>query len=106
MNELAKEATAVVTADPISDPRWHRLATGPGSGLFTSPPWIAAVCGTYGFTADARIAVDDAGAPVGGLTWVTVDDPRGRRLLSLPFSDRADPPVADDDDALGMVLGR
>jgi hypothetical protein len=53
------------------------------------------VCGTYGFTAESRVAVDPTGAPVGGLAWVPVDDPRGRRLLSLPFSDRADPPVPD-----------
>src|SRR4051794_21063710 len=86
---------SVVAADPVSDPRWRRLSTSPGAGLFTSPPWIAAVCGTYGFTAQSRVALDPAGTPVGGVAWVTVDDPRGRRLLSLPFSDRADPPVPD-----------
>jgi CelD/BcsL family acetyltransferase involved in cellulose biosynthesis len=85
----------VVSADPVTDPLWARLATAPGAGLFTSPPWIAAVCGTYGFTAESRIAIDAAGTPVGGFAWVPVDDPRGRRLLSLPFSDRADPPVPD-----------
>jgi CelD/BcsL family acetyltransferase involved in cellulose biosynthesis len=88
-------ALTIVAADPVTDPRWHTLAARPGAGLFTSPPWIAAVCGTYGFTAQARIAVDAEGAPVGGVAWVTVDDARGRRLLSLPFSDRADPPVPD-----------
>lgn len=88
-------AVTVVAADPVTDPRWRALATGPDAGLFTSPPWIAAVCGTYGFIAQSRIAVDAAGAPVGGVAWVTVDDARGRRLLSLPFSDRADPPVPD-----------
>jgi CelD/BcsL family acetyltransferase involved in cellulose biosynthesis len=88
-------AVTVVAANPVTDPRWERLATGPGAGLFTSPPWIAAVCGTYGFTAESRIALDAAGAPVGGIAWVPVDDARGRRLLSLPFSDRADPPVPD-----------
>ena len=54
----------------------------------TSPPWIAAVCGAYGFTAESRIAVDAAGRPVGGLAWVPVDDARGRRLLSMPFSEK------------------
>jgi CelD/BcsL family acetyltransferase involved in cellulose biosynthesis len=106
MSELASEsldatitdqlpAMTVVPADPVTDPLWARLATRPGAGLFTSPPWIAAVCGSYRFTAESRIAVDDAGDPVGGFAWVPVDDPRGRRLLSLPFSDRADPPVPD-----------
>jgi CelD/BcsL family acetyltransferase involved in cellulose biosynthesis len=86
---------SVVTADPVTDPRWHRLAAGPGASLFTSPPWISAVCRSYGFAPEARIAVDAAGGPVGGFAWVAVDDVRGRRLSSLPFSDRADPLVPD-----------
>ncbi len=92
---MSASVAQVVTADPATDPLWRTLANRPGASLFTSPPWIAAVCGTYGFTAESRIAVDTAGVPVGGLSWVTVDDSRGRRLLSLPFSDRADPPVPD-----------
>ncbi len=86
---------AVVAADPLTDPRWRGLAAGPGASLFTSPPWIAAVCRTYGFVPQARIALDASGAPVGGLVWVRVDDARGCRLLSLPFCDRADPLVPD-----------
>ncbi len=88
-------ALTVVAVDPITDPRWRTLATGPRACLFTSPPWIAAMCGTYGFAPEARIALDAAGAPTGGLAWVPVADGRGDRLLSLPFSDRADPPVPD-----------
>jgi CelD/BcsL family acetyltransferase involved in cellulose biosynthesis len=84
---------SVVATDPVTDPRWHELAAG--ASLFTSPPWIAAVCGTYGFTPQARIAVDPVGAPIGGLAWVDVDDARGPRRVGLPFSDRADPPVGD-----------
>jgi hypothetical protein len=53
------------------------------------------VCGTYGFTPSAWIAVGASGEPTGGLAWVTVDDERGIRSLSLPFSDRGDPLVAD-----------
>ncbi|GAA0906094.1 lipid II:glycine glycyltransferase FemX [Pseudonocardia zijingensis] len=87
-------ALSVVTADPVTDPRWRRLAGGPGSSLFTSPPWISAVCRSYGFTPEARIALDAAGEPVGGFAWVAVEDVRGRRLSSLPFSDRADPLTA------------
>ena len=90
-----KSAPTVVAADPVHDPRWRRLVAGSRASLFTSPPWIAAVCRTYGFAAQARIAVTAAGDPVGGLAWMTVEDPRGRRLLSLPFCDRADPPVPD-----------
>jgi CelD/BcsL family acetyltransferase involved in cellulose biosynthesis len=88
-------ALDVVTVDPAVDPRWRDLATGQAASLFTSPPWIAAVCGTYGFAPEARIALDPSGTAVGGLAWVRVEDPRGTRLLSLPFSDRADPLVPD-----------
>ena len=84
-----------LAVDPVTDPRWRRLAEGPRASLFTSPPWISAVCRSYGFAPEARIAVDAAGEPVGGFAWVAVDDVRGRRLSSLPFSDRADPLVPD-----------
>jgi len=88
-------AASVVAADPLSDPRWGRLAAGPTGSLFTSPPWIRAVCRSYCFEPQARIALDAAGEPIGGFAWVAVQDVRGRRLSSLPFSDRADPLVTD-----------
>jgi CelD/BcsL family acetyltransferase involved in cellulose biosynthesis len=88
-------ALSVVAADPVTDPRWRRLAAGPDASLFTSPPWISAVCRSYGFTPESRMALDAAGEPVGGFAWVAVQDVRGRRLSSLPFSDRADPLVAE-----------
>ncbi len=81
--------------DPRTDPLWRTLAEGPTGSLFTSPPWLRAVCDTYGFAPEARVALDDHGRPVGGFVWVPVHDIRGGRLLSLPFSDRADPLVAD-----------
>ena len=86
----------VVDVDPRTDPAWEQLVrTGPGS-LFTSPPWLRAVCGAYGFTPHAVVVRDGGGAPVGGLAWVPLDDPRGARTSSLPFSDRGDPLCADD----------
>jgi CelD/BcsL family acetyltransferase involved in cellulose biosynthesis len=87
----------VLRVDPRSDVRWAALAAGPGGGLFTSPPWITAVCATYGFDATAAVVVDGEGTPLAGFAWVDVDDLRGRRRLALPFCDRADPIVADAD---------
>jgi hypothetical protein len=52
---------AVSSVDPVTDPRWRRIAEGPRASLFTSPPWISAVCRSYGFAPEARLAVDTAG---------------------------------------------
>ena len=85
----------VVAADPRTDPLWHTLAATAQGSLFTSPPWIRSVCDTYGFTPQARIVTDAAGRPTDGFAWVPISDIRGDRLVSLPFSDRAEPLVAD-----------
>ncbi len=87
--------TAVHRVDPRSDPLWLELVGGPAGSLFTSPPWITAVCDTYDFTPSGRVLVDESHRPHAGAAWVEVDDLRGRRRLALPFSDRADPIVPD-----------
>jgi CelD/BcsL family acetyltransferase involved in cellulose biosynthesis len=71
------------------------LAEGSAGSLFTSPPWIRAVCESYGFTPEARLSVSSNGEPIGGFAWVTVSDIRGDRIASLPFCDRADPMLDD-----------
>ncbi len=83
--------------DPRHDPSWLKLSAGPGGSLFTSPPWITAVCESYDFRPDAEVALDDDGRPVGGFAWVEIEDLRGRRRSALPFCDRADPIVGDLD---------
>jgi CelD/BcsL family acetyltransferase involved in cellulose biosynthesis len=88
-------APAVEVVDPRTDPRWAELGRRPGSNLFTSPPWIAAVSGAYGFEPTARVAMDPTGRPVGGVAWADVRDLRGQRRLALPFSDRADPVLTE-----------
>jgi CelD/BcsL family acetyltransferase involved in cellulose biosynthesis len=85
----------VVLADPRTDPRWIALAASQQASLFTSPPWIRSVCDTYGFTPRARIVTDAAGLPTDGFAWVPISDIRGDRLVSLPFSDRAEPILSD-----------
>lgn len=87
-------ASAVVAVDPRDDVRWEVLATRAGS-LFTSPPWIRAVSESYGFTPQARIELDSAGTPQSGFAWAEIADIRGDRLVSMPFSDRAEPIVSD-----------
>lgn len=92
---LRRPGPAVISVDPRTDPRWRVLAAGPKGSLFTSPPWMRAVCDTYGFTPQARITADADGHPTGGFAWVPVSDMCGDRLVSLPFSDRAEPLITD-----------
>lgn len=84
-----------VPTDPRSDPHWAALAAGRRGHLFISPPWIDAICGTYGFTPHAHVRIDAKGTPIGGFAWVLLDDLLGERVVSLPFCERADPPVDD-----------
>jgi CelD/BcsL family acetyltransferase involved in cellulose biosynthesis len=93
----------VVAADPVTHPLWRALAEGPHGTLFTSPPWLAVLRRTYGFVPECWIAIGPGGEPAGGLAWVTVDDPRGRRRSALPFSDRADP-LTDDEDTWAALF--
>ncbi|MEJ8278281.1 GNAT family N-acetyltransferase [Pseudonocardia spirodelae] len=81
----------VERVDPRTSPVWRELAAH--GDLFTSPPWLSAVCDHYGFAARAAVLRDPDGVPAAGLAWVDVDDVRGRRRLALPFSDRGDPVV-------------
>jgi hypothetical protein len=85
----------VAAIDPRTDDRWQTLAATAQGSLFTSPPWIRSVCDTYGFTPQARILTDAQGHPTDGFAWVPIADMCGDRLVSLPFSDRAEPVVAD-----------
>jgi CelD/BcsL family acetyltransferase involved in cellulose biosynthesis len=105
---MVAPGTPMVAADPRTDSRWLVLASSADGLLFTSPPWIRAVCQTYEFTPQARIVTDADGRPTDGFAWVPISDIRGDRLVSLPFSDRADPVLADPamwsplvDDVLG-----
>ncbi|HXV91904.1 MAG TPA: GNAT family N-acetyltransferase, partial [Pseudonocardia sp.] len=94
------QAAGIAVSDPRTDPRWLELARGPLGNLFVSPPWISAVCDTYGFEPVCRMALRPGAGPDGdraiaGLAWVPVRDMCGERVLALPFSDHATPPVAD-----------
>jgi CelD/BcsL family acetyltransferase involved in cellulose biosynthesis len=82
--------------DPRTDARWRALSLSGHGSLFTSPPWIRAVCDTYDFVPHARIVIDTSGGDAAsGFSWILVDDLRGRRSIALPFCDRAEPIVSD-----------
>jgi CelD/BcsL family acetyltransferase involved in cellulose biosynthesis len=94
-----------VLADPRSDPRWHQLALGSHGSVFTSPPWIGAICATYGFTPAAALRLGWDGQPRAGVAWVPINDIRGDRISSLPFSDRAEPLTDDPADWKALTSG-
>jgi CelD/BcsL family acetyltransferase involved in cellulose biosynthesis len=83
----------VITVDPRTSPEWLTLASSHESAsLFNSPRWIGAISDTYGFVPTARVLIVD-NQPVAGVSWSTIDDVRGERRVSMPFSDWSDPLV-------------
>jgi CelD/BcsL family acetyltransferase involved in cellulose biosynthesis len=83
--------------DPRTDPLWETLATNhPKAGVFNSPQWMRVLGDTYGFDVKAHVVVNGEGAPLAAVPFVPVDDARGRRIASLPFSDYCDPLVSDE----------
>lgn len=89
MNAPAHDAVRIVDASEIDPSGRPAMAS-----LFSSPSWIEALRATYGFTIKASAVFDGAGA-ASAIFFSEVDDLRGRRILSLPFSDYCDPLVDD-----------
>ena len=69
--------------DPCTDPAWADLASR--GSLFHSPAWLRVLRDGYRLKPRAVVTGD------GGFAWVEVDDVRGVRLVSLPFTDFAGP---------------
>lgn len=90
--------STVVTVDPRTDSGWAELVTSRTSDVFHSPEWARVLADTYGFEPKAKLLLDEEGKPRAGLAYVDVDDARGRRLVSMPFSDFCDPLVDDSSD--------
>lgn len=91
--------------DPLKDPRWEEfICRHPRASIFHTKPWLEALRRTYGYY---PLVFTDA--PAGsqlrnGLvfsrvaSWLVAP-----RLVSLPFSDHADP-LLDDDADLGSLI--
>lgn len=62
--------------------------------LFVSPRWLAVIEETFDCHVQAMTA-SSGGETKGGFLFSDIDDIRGRRMVSLPFSDYADPFVED-----------
>jgi hypothetical protein len=83
--------TRAIDLDPCTDPRWACLVERTDAGLFASPLWLRALADGFGLSATARVVEDATGMTTSGLAYVEVDDEKGERTVSLPFSDYSDP---------------
>lgn len=98
----------VVQIEPISDPRWERFVVGLDSSVFHSTAWLRVLNETYGLPIHAYLLTNGDGEAVAGIPYSPIQDFKGRRLVSLPFSDFTDPLVTDAaqwDTLLNTLLG-
>lgn len=79
--------------DPLTDPRWKDLvASHKKASVFHQPGWLTAIAKTYGYRTLAVTSAAPAERLSDGVvfcevrSWIT-----GNRLVSLPFTDHADP---------------
>ncbi|MDH3299490.1 MAG: GNAT family N-acetyltransferase [Acidimicrobiia bacterium] len=86
-----------VVCNPCTDERWSDLVESAGH-LFQSGPWLRVLRDAYGLSPKAVLV------EAGGIAWVDVDDLRGRRRRSLPFSDFAGPVGSTEPRAMASVL--
>lgn len=91
----------IETVDPTRDPAWEDFVRqAPGATVFHSTAWAKVLVETYGFQARYLAARNGAGRIIGGIPLV---ETRGRRLVSLPFSDQCAPLIADDATGLALI---
>jgi len=91
--------------DPRTDPRWERFVQShPRASIFHSPQWLEALSRTYGYSSLAFTTARDGEELRNGTVFCQVESWLVRpRLVSLPFSDHADPLMDDPEDLLGLV---
>lgn len=95
---------------PASDGSWVAAeAAHPGlTSIFGSETWISVLEATYGFDIETAVLERD-GIASAAMSFADIDDLRGRRIVSLPFSDFVDPLVTDRvewDRLIAPVLAR
>lgn len=78
----------VETIRASSDPRWNELVADSQSLLFVDQRWLRVLETTYDLTISARTCSGNV------VAFSDIDDPRGRRMVGLPFCDFVDTPIA------------
>lgn len=74
---------------PVDDARWGEFVSShPAAGPFHLPAWTTTIADCYGFESFALLVLDSDGEVLAGMPVVEVRTPfRGRKWVSLPFSD-------------------
>lgn len=91
----AELAYRLERVDALESPVWEALVGSRHSDVFHSPDWLGVLHDTYGFRPVGRVLLV-GGEPRAGLVSCRIDDLRGAREVSLPFSDYCDPLVDDE----------
>lgn len=92
-----------VHIDPIGHPLWSQLVMGTESSVFHSTEWMRVLSETYSMDIEARVLLDEQDNPVAGLPYCGVNDLKGTRKVTLPFSDYCDPLAAKMQHWHGLV---
>ena len=82
----------IAVLDHLDD--WLKLPTPDTCALFSDARWYRCLHDVYGLTVRSKIICQD-GEPTAALPYCVVDDPRGPRMVSLPFCDFVDAAVSE-----------
>jgi hypothetical protein len=96
----------VYEIDPITDPRWEEfLQTNSQASIFHTRDWLLALQETYGYQPTAFTA-SPPGRPISsGLPFCRISGwLKGRRLVSLPFSDHCTPLVENSAQLADLLI--
>ena len=92
-----RETMNLVQINPLTDGIWSTLLERQQHSLFHSPLWLQVLHQTYQMDIKANVLLDNQDQPEAGVHFCEIADIRGKRIISLPFSDYCDPLVRDED---------
>ena len=81
--------------DILNEPTWDAFVAGRDGELFISRRWMTSLAKSFGFHFEAYVERDAAGVISAAIPFVRINDVRGERITSLPFSDYVVPLVPD-----------
>jgi len=90
--DLHARSRLTVESLSLDDPRWSTfVASQPSASVFQLPSWSRVLVDTYGYRAFALVAEDRDGISAGTTVFEIRRPFGGRRWISVPFADHAEP---------------